>query len=484
MTTLCTIDEKSRPVGSPRAGKRGGGASSLSLNDIEVALDGGPDFTELKAEALLALDEALKRLAQRSDRQSRVVECRFFGGLSIDETAQALVATNCVFTGGTTRFVNVSAGATASIHFDGNWSGLASVRVSVNTSGPDRDVNGYRLLITRGADPHEQRVTATATVFVLRLAHGAHNVILADVSPNCDVIPNNTVSVSLSSGDTVDVSFQVTCAPATLIAFAMGLDTARDIYRIRSNGAYLERLTHHPAPDLDPAWAPDGSRIAFVSERDGNAEIYVMNANGTDQTRLTRNSVADRMPAWSPDGRQIAFPGGRDGNDEIYVMNDDGSGLVRLTDNPAPDRDPAWSPYGRRIAFVSNRSGPAEVHTMSTSGSKFTRITNLGGEATDLTWSPEGLRIAFTYTSCAFYNCRTVVLVAKPDGTAVTPFITGQRPAWSPDGNRIGYVCRVCESGYYYDYDCKWDGVWVTRTNGRSSVELVSGPVSAISWTR
>jgi Tol biopolymer transport system component len=190
------------------------------------------------------------------------------------------------------------------------------------------------------------------------------------------------------------------------------------------------------------------------------------------------------MPAWSPDGRQIAFPGGRDGNDEIYVMNDDGSGLVRLTDNPAPDRDPAWSPYGRRIAFVSNRSGPAEVHTMSTSGSKFTRITNLGGEATDLTWSPEGLRIAFTYTSCAFYNCRTVVLVAKPDGTAVTPFITGQRPAWSPDGNRIGYVCRVCESGYYYDYDCKWDGVWVTRTNGRSSVELVSGPVSAISWTR
>ena len=402
------------------------------------------------------------------------------------------IATNCAFTGGSTRTVNVSAGSTANIRFDGSCSAMASVRVTLETSGSDHDVNGYRLSIalaparlTHEPYRHEQRVTVTATVIVSRLAHGAHDVILDDVSPNCDVIPNNTYAVSLSSGDTVDVSFQVMCAPATLIAFAMGSDTARDIYRIRSNGASLERLTDDPAPDLDPAWAPDGSRIAFVSERDGNAEIYVMNADGTGQTRLTRNRVADRTPAWSPDGRQIAFTSERDGNDEIYVMNGDGSGLVRLTNDPAHDRDPAWSPHGNRIAFVSNRSGPAEVHTMSTSGSNVTRITSLGGEAADLTWSPEGLRIAFTHTTCAFYSCDTVLLVATADGTSVTLFVAGQRPAWSPDGNRIGYVGRVCEIRYsYYYYNCTWDGVRVTRTNGSSSVVLVSGPVSAISWTR
>jgi RNA polymerase sigma factor (TIGR02999 family) len=72
------------------AGKRGGGAHSISFDDIQTALDGAAGFTELKAEALLALDESLARLAQRSERQSRVVECRFFGGLSVEETAQAL----------------------------------------------------------------------------------------------------------------------------------------------------------------------------------------------------------------------------------------------------------------------------------------------------------------------------------------------------------------------------------------------------------
>jgi RNA polymerase sigma factor (sigma-70 family) len=36
------------------------------------------------------LDRALDRLHQQSERQSRIVECRFFGGMSIEETAEAL----------------------------------------------------------------------------------------------------------------------------------------------------------------------------------------------------------------------------------------------------------------------------------------------------------------------------------------------------------------------------------------------------------
>jgi RNA polymerase sigma-70 factor (ECF subfamily) len=39
---------------------------------------------------LIALDDALHRLARLSERQSRIVELRFFGGLSIDETSHVL----------------------------------------------------------------------------------------------------------------------------------------------------------------------------------------------------------------------------------------------------------------------------------------------------------------------------------------------------------------------------------------------------------
>jgi RNA polymerase sigma factor (TIGR02999 family) len=70
--------------------KRGGGARTVSIHEIEAALESGPDFTDGKAEALLTVDDALSRLAKLSERQSKVVECRFYGGLSLEETAQAL----------------------------------------------------------------------------------------------------------------------------------------------------------------------------------------------------------------------------------------------------------------------------------------------------------------------------------------------------------------------------------------------------------
>jgi RNA polymerase sigma factor (sigma-70 family) len=46
--------------------------------------------SEAKGEELIALDDALKRLATIDARKSEVVELRFFGGLSVEETAEAL----------------------------------------------------------------------------------------------------------------------------------------------------------------------------------------------------------------------------------------------------------------------------------------------------------------------------------------------------------------------------------------------------------
>ena len=47
-------------------------------------------FSEKRAADVVALDEALARLAEFDQRQSRIVELRFFGGLSIEETAEVL----------------------------------------------------------------------------------------------------------------------------------------------------------------------------------------------------------------------------------------------------------------------------------------------------------------------------------------------------------------------------------------------------------
>jgi len=66
-----------------KAAKRGGGAAALSLDETELA-------AEERANALVALDEALTRLTAMDERLGRVVEYRFFGGLSEEETAEVL----------------------------------------------------------------------------------------------------------------------------------------------------------------------------------------------------------------------------------------------------------------------------------------------------------------------------------------------------------------------------------------------------------
>jgi RNA polymerase sigma factor (TIGR02999 family) len=72
------------------AQKRGGGEAPASFDEIEHALASDTGVVPQAADALLALDRALERLQQQSARQSRIVECRFFGGMSIEETAEAL----------------------------------------------------------------------------------------------------------------------------------------------------------------------------------------------------------------------------------------------------------------------------------------------------------------------------------------------------------------------------------------------------------
>ena len=66
-----------------RRGKRGGGAHVLPLDE-------GLVFSPAKSAALVALDDALNELAGFDPRKAQIVELRYFGGLSVEETADVL----------------------------------------------------------------------------------------------------------------------------------------------------------------------------------------------------------------------------------------------------------------------------------------------------------------------------------------------------------------------------------------------------------
>ncbi|HEX6669170.1 MAG TPA: sigma-70 family RNA polymerase sigma factor [Gemmatimonadales bacterium] len=70
-----------------RALRRGGGLQRVAFDEDDTAI-------AERGETLLALDEALERLAAVNSRLSQVVECRYFGGLTDEETAEALGVTS------------------------------------------------------------------------------------------------------------------------------------------------------------------------------------------------------------------------------------------------------------------------------------------------------------------------------------------------------------------------------------------------------
>ena len=63
--------------------KRGGGAPKLPLDEAAA-------LTEQRAGQLIALDDALRDIAALDERKSQIIELRFFGGLSLDETAEVM----------------------------------------------------------------------------------------------------------------------------------------------------------------------------------------------------------------------------------------------------------------------------------------------------------------------------------------------------------------------------------------------------------
>jgi RNA polymerase sigma factor (TIGR02999 family) len=73
-----------------QAAKREGARNQISLHEIESSLAGNGDSSEALPEALIALDSALVKLEQHNPRQRSVVECRFFAGMTIEDTAEAL----------------------------------------------------------------------------------------------------------------------------------------------------------------------------------------------------------------------------------------------------------------------------------------------------------------------------------------------------------------------------------------------------------
>jgi TolB protein len=259
--------------------------------------------------------------------------------------------------------------------------------------------------------------------------------------------------------------------------------TAAEIYLMDPDPSHPNprRLTDNTWGDAFPALSPDGKRIVFDSNRDRTADepintsdLFLMNSDGAEQTRLTSGSSA----SWSPDGKNITFhasasgngtpirtdPGSATSDSDIFVANVDdllnGTEQPRdITNSPARiDDDPDWSPDGAHIVFTSHDvtddprlSNTAEIYVVNADGTGAQQLTFNNEEERAPAWSPDGTRIVF---SCRIGGGSNdfEICVMNADGSGLMQLTDNAAAdltaSWSPDGSQILFHRQVAGQGF------------------------------------
>ena len=216
-----------------------------------------------------------------------------------------------------------------------------------------------------------------------------------------------------------------------------------------------------PTPTEGPG-APPGTPhlIAYASDPDLDSlnDIDVFNLDTQKRTVLVAADKAqqyfDDGPDLSPDASQVAFSTDRGSvNDEvgIAVVSRNGGAIRRLTEPESQgniqllDLEPAWSPDGQSILFsrvyLNTDTGdlwPLRLYTVSVNGGPPVPVRDSEG-AVSADWSPDGKRLVYLDGS----DDRSFIYTVDLTGANKQYLVTGEAPAWSPDGTHIAYTRLV-----------------------------------------
>jgi eukaryotic-like serine/threonine-protein kinase len=258
----------------------------------------------------------------------------------------------------------------------------------------------------------------------------------------------------------------------------LALATVATLWRLRRPELpppRLVQLTYARAAQSG-SFSPDGNQMAFQSTggQGNNWDIWLNIIGESESRRLTNDPAPDVRPAWSPDGKQIAFARTR----SIYLVSPLGGSERRLFALPSCG-SPSWSPDGRWLAVGRARTQgetTAEsggIHVIPIGGGEPRAVTSPKPPAYDCspTFSPDGRSLA--YATCA----RPAILA--PCDVNVLPVDSELRPqgearrlpwqrlwihglAWTRDGRSI-----LIGSGVYDGY------LWRVRADGGSPPERV-----------
>lgn len=176
-----------------------------------------------------------------------------------------------------------------------------------------------------------------------------------------------------------------------------------------------QRLTTDTFNNNFVDWSADNEWVAFVSDRDGNEEIYRMRSDGSDIERLTENPARDIHPYFSPDAQYLLFNSTRDnGSLDVYRLDLASRELLRVTDSPMQETCARYSPDMQHIVLLRNGTTSDDVVILDVETGEFSNLTNtpmvIDGWPM---YSVDGQWIYYSTTSSGQHSIHRV----RPDGS-------------------------------------------------------------------
>ena len=236
----------------------------------------------------------------------------------------------------------------------------------------------------------------------------------------------------------------------------------------------------------DPAWDPSGSEL-LLADGSGLTEYYGLSSSpGGFKNHAGTTVAGDVQPSWgqkAPYGGTAAFINQGLPGIETQGVGATGTTPTQLTSDSS-DHSPVFSPLDSTIAFLRTTGGLTDVWTMGPDGSNPTKLTSIGTAAAQgttgdrLAWSPDGNHLAVVVGSDPFAiwtvdaNGANAHAITTPSGS---PLSSAFAPSWSPDGSKLLFA----DSGTSLDL-MNPDG---TNVQVLKTQPAGAPPIRTTSWT-